>query len=494
MIKEKKISERFVEIDALKKQVNTKLAKMLDKESYEVKARPAIDFLTSDRLDLVPKIIYAKWFLHGVDTSYAERLYLAHIETINGFVEADGTGKIGEEAFIQAFNRLISEISQNGLSKRYPVPVSGTAILDGAHRTAIAIALGLDLPTVELSYPPHHIGYKELSFGAIDSAQLDHIVFEYCLLKPSTRMVFIWPSAEGNRDEVERIFENYCQIVYRKEIDLSKNGQSNIVRLAYSKEAWLGTIGDGFIGAQNKADWCFGRRGPVILYVIEPYDDLVSMKEEVRALFNIGKHSIHVNDSYQETVELAQHLLNANGLTFINNHTPENFTWFKTLFQHYKDWIVSNNLNVEDYCVDGSASMAAFGIREARDLDFITRTGNYSDTGFKEIDCHDTANLDYKCSLDELIYNPENHFYYEGYKMISLYKLKEKKLSRSEGKDLLDVSLIEIKLSGASTRSLPVKWRELLRPIRLKAVLKFFALKLRFRLYKIFRFICYFFS
>lgn len=474
----------FIEASALEKQVNVKIAKLMSEQCYEVKPRPAIDFLTSARLDLIPKIIYAKWLMLGVDSEYAERLYLAHIATLNGFVEADGSGKIGKEAFIQSFKALISDISKNGLSEKYPVPVAGDAILDGAHRTAVAIALGADLPTVEFNYPPHNLGYKALSFGELDEGGLDHIVFEYCLLKPNTRMVFIWPSAEGNRGELEVILENHCQIVYRKEIEFSKNGQKNIVRLAYSKEAWLGSIDDGFMGAQNKANWCFERRGAVILYVVESPDDLISMKDEVRALFDIGKHSIHINDTHQETIELAQYLLNENGLNFINNHTVENFTWFKTLFEHYKNWIASNNLNSDEYCIEGSAAMAAFGIREARDLDFITRAGNHSDTGFKEIDCHDTANFDYACSLDELIYNPENHFYYEGYKILALHRLKEKKLTRAEEKDLVDVKLIELKLSGVPTPTARINIALLFQPRRLKATVKFFALKVRFRVYK----------
>lgn len=477
----------WIDKKELGKQINVKLSRKLEKPLYEITLKPAIDFLTGSRLDLVPKIVYAKWMMGGIDSDYAKKLYLSSIATINGFVEADGSGKIGEEAFVNAFNKLIEDVSIHGLSKSYPVPISGTGILDGAHRTAIAIALNLDLPTIELGCRPHEIGYKELSFGGLNSNQLDYIVLQYCLLKPNTRLVFIWPSAIGCMQQLENVLENYCQIVYRKEINFSKNGQKNIVRLAYSKEGWLGSYEDGFMGAQNKASWCFDHPGPAVIYVVESTSDLIAMKDEVRSLFGIGKHSIHINDTHQETVELSKYLLNANGVTFVNKHTPEKFTWFSTLFQHYKQWLKENALDCEDLCIEGSAVMAAFGIREARDLDFVARKGIDVTTGYKEIDCNKAAHLEYRCTLDELIYDPDNYFYFEGYKALSLTKLIEKKKARAEEKDLVDVSLIEAKLSGLPVRHVAISLRDLFKVSRLKYILKFFALKIRFRLYKTFR-------
>ena len=486
MVKQKSLSN-FIERGELVKQLNVKLSKILVNPNYKVEEKPAIDFLTCSRLDLVPKIVYAKWMMGRIDSDYAKKLYLSHIATINGYVEADGSGKVGKEAFINSFNKLIENVLIDGLSKNYPVPISGTGILDGAHRTAIAIALNLDLPTVELNCRPHNIGYKELSFGGLDSNQLDYIVLQYCLLKPNTRLVFIWPSAIGCMSQLENILEKYCQIIYRKEIVFSENGQKNIIRLAYSKEDWLGSYEDGFIGAKNKARWCFDQPGPAVIYVVESTGDLFAMKNEVRSLFGIGKHSIHINDTHQETVELSKYLLNANGVTFINNHTPEKFTWFSTLFEHYKQWLITSGLDCEDFCIEGSAVMSAFGIREARDLDFVARKGINVSAGYKEIDCNKAAPLEYRCTLDELIYNPDNYFYIDGYKAVSITRLMEKKKARAEEKDLVDVSLIEAKLSGLPVRRVTISLRDLFKVSRLKYILKFFALKIRFRLYKFFR-------
>ena len=48
----------------------------------------------------------------------------------------------------------------------------------------------------------------------------------------------------------------------------------------------------------------------------------------------------------------------------------------------------------------------------------------------------------YTKTKDDIIYNPENHFYFNGFKFVSLNILREMKKKRNEIKDQNDLKLI----------------------------------------------------
>jgi hypothetical protein len=61
--------------------------------------------------------------------------------------------------------------------------------------------------------------------------------------------------------------------------------------------------------------------------------------------------------------------------------------------------------------------------------------------------CHNDFVKYHSVSLENLIYDPQFHFYFKGFKFISLAETSNFKKNRSENKDLIDVESIKALLS-----------------------------------------------
>ena len=80
-------------------------------------------------------------------------------------------------------------------------------------------------------------------------------------------------------------------------------------------------------------------------------------------------------------------LINIEKINKINNYIKNN----------------ENNYDINKFCIDGSATLASYGIRLSRDLDFFYSGTENVSTGFKEIDCHNIRLNNDKKSIDDQI-------------------------------------------------------------------------------------------
>ena len=461
------------------------IRKLIDDDTeYSINVVEPIDMLSYRRFDIVAKYLYAVAIERDSHCCYAEDLYLAHIKAFNNFVEADGSTKVGPEAFTSSMNELQRSIKGKGFSDEAPIPVSCDGVpLDGAHRLGISIALNNDVQTVELDVDSPIYDYRFFKSRGLKDSYLDSMALEYARLKPDSRMVIIWPTAEGCQSQLEAILRQYGDVVYSKEVYLSKNGAHSFTATAYRRESWVGSQKNGFSGAMNKANWCFENKGPLRVFLFESNKDLIKMKDEIREIFDVGKHSVHINDTHEETMELAQNLFNANSIVLLNAMVHRQLSWFNRLFNHYRHWIEEQKFNSEDFCIDGSGTLAAFGIRDVRDLDFLYSGEGMPETGFKEIDCHNDENQHENLLPDDIVYNPDNYFYYGSCKFVSIELIKVLKQKRNEVKDQHDVSSIQAILMGHAVKEpLGSKLRKLLSVQFIKAKIKLFLLKIRYYL------------
>lgn len=453
-----------------------------DNTEYNINAVEPIEMLSYRRFDIVAKYLYAVAIERGIHSCYAEELYLAHVKAFNNFVEADGSAKVGPEAFTTSMNELQRSIKSNGFSEEAPVPLSRDRVpLDGAHRLGISIALNHDVQTVTLDVDSPIYDYRFFKSRGLKDSYLDNMALEFARLKVDCRMVVIWPTAEGSQRQLEDVLRQYGDIVYFKEIFLSESGAHSFTATAYRRERWIGSQKDGFSGATNKANWCFENKGPLRVFLFESNKDLVKMKDEIREIFGVGKHSIHINDTHEETMELAQTLFNANSVVLLNAMVHRKLSWFSRLFTHYRLWLEKHKFNSEDFCIDGSGTLAAFGIRDVRDLDFLYSGKGSPETGFKEIDCHNNENQHENLSPDEIVNNPDNYFYYEGCKFVSIELIKALKQKRNEVKDQHDVKSIQAILRGQKVKEPFVsKLNKILSSQYIKSKIKLSLLKLRY--------------
>jgi hypothetical protein len=468
--------------DNLQTKINKNILKKLDKDTYETKSVNAINLLTYNRFDLLAKYLYVKFKDKNIDSEFGKEIYLEHIKAFNGFVESDESNKVGKDSFLKSFDNLIESLKKDGFAENSLIPLSSnSSILDGAHRTAASIYFENKVNIMSSDLDEQIFDYKFFEERGLKRKYLDSMAYEYAKLKDNTFMILLWPSSNGKEKELKNILDNYGNIIYRKDIFLTKNGSVNIVRKAYKFESWVGSNKDNFIGAQNKAEWCFNQDGPLRVVLFESTKDLIEMKEEIRELYNIKKHAVHINDTKEETLELAGLLFNENSINWLNFSNTRYFSWFDRLFNHYKKWLKSENLNKEDFCIDGSSSMSIYGLREARDLDYLNYGDNILDTGFKEIGCHNDELKYHPINKDEIIYNPNNHLFIDGYKFISLENIKLMKLKRNETKDIKDVDMIKALLSN---KKIAIPFSEKVKPLLTisywKGKIKFILLKIRY--------------
>jgi len=104
-----------------------------------------INLLSKYRFDIFVKYNYVKSYLENKNIKEATEIYLSHIKAFNNFHEPDGR-KNSANDFIEGFNLLIKKIKNcNNLDKTI-IPISTTGIpIDGAHRIAISLYLGLEI-------------------------------------------------------------------------------------------------------------------------------------------------------------------------------------------------------------------------------------------------------------------------------------------------------------------------------------------------------------
>lgn len=451
---------------------------------HMVKSVDPFTLLDSRRFDLLAKYIYAKYRDLKVRSNWHCRLYLDHVKVFNGFIESDGSGKSGKDGFLAIFDAVLDNIKNNGFDggQTYIPVARGNLIQDGAHRVAACLLYSKSPVCAFFEVQGALYDFQWFRGKGLSEKWLDAMALELCRIKRNSFIVVVYPTAEGKDRELADLVQAHGTVWYRKSAHLKGLGPLNLIRQIYRKEPWLGTWKDGFAGAQNKASWCFRNHGPVRAFVVEStLKRMQELKSEIRKLYAAENHSVHINDTHEETVEIAELLLNENSIHFMNNSSLREFKWFNRLLGHYKEWLGQSGQDSGRFCIGGSAVLAAYGIREARDIDFL-HLGEFSPTGFKEISSHNSSERHYGVAADDIVMNPENHFYYQGVKFASLESIRKLKLNRGEEKDRQDVLNIDrvLKGEGAYRAALGTRFKRMLSPRFVYQQARFMALRARF--------------
>lgn len=205
-----------------------------------------------------------------------------------------------------------------------------------------------------------------------------------------------------------------------------------------------------------------------------------------------GDDLVHINDYFYQTIEYAKIFLHKKTISFLrkqnlNRHLSNDFCNCRMYLNTLKNWIVNNidPIDYERFVFMGSVVLYAYGIRQCRDIDGLvsgipknSKTKNFTQkiaeyfydrkTKFMFADIGligtsywkpqwDEKDLAWFEKLkikdrDELIFNPDYHFYYNGIKLISLKSELVRKYIRKRYYDYgdllmaVEISNIKIKL------------------------------------------------
>ena len=415
------------------------------------------DLLTPMRFDILFKYIYANCWSKGIEDKWVDDIYSHHLQVWNGLKELNPP-KLGTAEYKESFNGVLRSIRDKGFNREIThIPVDHTtgSPLNGSHRIAASIVFNKD---VYCQYDDYNTGQlcdyyylanrtEHVQSGLLQ-AYADLAALQYVKLKPNTYIVTLFPSAVGYDDQVKQLVRQHAKLVYDKPIYLQNYGPFNFTRLLYDEDAsrgnpWLGDWNNLFSGAQSKMSRCFTTEQPVRILLIEAksFDTVTFLKENIRNFYGLGKHSAHINDTRSETLNIAGYVFNDNSIHFLNNCKPKQMSTFERCFKILSESINSSDFDKEDFCVGDSGPLAAYGLRDCRDLDFLYQ-GEDINTGSQEVSCHNKEMKYYQHDKNAIIFNPKNHFYYKGIKVASLNVIRSMKENRNEEKDVVDNVLI----------------------------------------------------
>ena len=270
-------------------------------------------------------------------------------------------------------------------------------------------------------------------------------------------IVLVWPSHVDFKETiVKELYENNYTILEQQELAVTKKFIKNILlEIHYGKEWWDQNIDNEYTKRINTK---MPDNAQLLHYIIVEKENihmtLKSFKKSTRGKYGLDKSYFHISDPdclrhlgqncncecniSDFNKELRKHidmLTNANTIHFLN-HAVHNRTYnFNNFFRTYRIGLLNSRINADNFCIDNGGILAAYGIRDTHDLDFLTTFNDNIKVNDPNIGCENKNHrLEYTrlgYSIEDIIKNPENHFYHFGMKFMALHVLKKFKFNRT---------------------------------------------------------------
>ena len=377
---------------------------------------------------------------------------------------------------LYTFDKLVDSIRKNGYKnefcnnenfqndfngKNWPggkgaVKIGGNKIGDGHHRCAIL----------------YHIYGPDYEVNVVNNILQN--------IEPIPRfnnigIIIVWPKHKEFKTTIENelLSQNY-EIQETKELTVSKNYITNLLREIHYKKPWWD------IHLENEVNKRIGNDNDAQLhyYIVKLnniHEKFKDFKRTIREKYKIDKSYFHLCDPdcfnhlglncscpcnldqfINETKKHLDMLSNKNTIHFLTHADFKKEFNFNIYFEKYSIALNNSPLNKEEFCIDNGGILAAYGLRDAHDLDFISNYENIhvndSDIGCENKNHREEySRLGY--SIRDIIDNPINHFYHFNKKFMALHILKKFKYNRTHTvgvgqqvirkKDINDYKLIE---------------------------------------------------
>lgn len=413
----------------------------LPTDASPTKAHP-VDLLNSLRLDVLARVLYAKERIAGLPAGWGHYVYENLMRSwTNDFTPPREVepGRFTMADYHQQFTALISNMSANRFADDISViPTCEGTIVDGAHRLAAAIALGLDeVVTVELKGEPQVQDYKTLLQIGMNPAAVENMVLELMRLKKGSRIALLFPCTAHMHKQAIQYLEKKLHVDYRYDMLITFSGLKRLMDLCYGDHEWWEEV-----HAHRFAKRRFSGPHPLTIVCFQEDDKSVRpIKDKLRSLMDRGNDAIHTTDTHNETIAIAEVLLNEHGRDWLNIAQNTSTPRFNMLFEEFRHCILSKQATTR-VCVDSGGVLAAYGLRDVTDLDYLEVGGKGSFNRDEEINCHNGEYQNTGLIESALVDDPRNHFYYRGIKFVSINNVEALKKSRGDAKDIEDLGRI----------------------------------------------------
>ncbi|QDO83507.1 hypothetical protein FM037_09985 [Shewanella psychropiezotolerans] len=403
----------------------------------------SVDLLTHNRFDLAFKLLY----LDGIcfKSYFSKESYKEHIRafSLGRYTEPGNDKKNNIESFYQSFHVTYEKIQRIGFdSTESLIPLScNGSILDGAHRLASAIHLGKKVSCIESNADSKKYDYRFFFSRQVPIKMLDSAATKFVEVANNIYIACIWPSAIGHDDQLEKVIPN---IVYRKNVPINLTGAHNLLSQIYSGEKWLGDVKNNYKGVKGKLSECFSNNDDVrfIAFQASCLQEVLEVKECIREIFKIGKHSVHITDTTNEAIELAHLVFNDNALHFLNYGKPNTYINTHIKLNEFIEFMDIHKLNKNEVALDTGMLLALYGIRPASDIDYLSLVEIHTEVS-DNIESHDNSLIFHAQDKSNLLLDPEFYFYFKNVKFICFNQVYNMKLNRGEVKDINDIQVMK---------------------------------------------------
>ncbi len=423
--------------------------------------------LHPERLDIAAKAFYANTLL-GRPTHCslvdAELCYLKHIQFRTGGQEpGDALRKGSLESFKLQFIELIDAMRRDGFREEFAIPVAKKTglILNGAHRLAAALCLGIKRVPVVYNTELEGLTWNTRWFmmQGFTPLEIDALTRTWVALKQEQAgCIILWPTLQPYWPAIEKSIQAKTPIVYQRTISLDTKTFPELVRDIYATD-WGPVPGENI---ENKIQ-LFSRYPTQLKFLVvgqNKVGDLKNLKQEIRDAWHhiipSDKFaSLHTTDSVRETAYIADVFLNRANLAALKYRAqgirPEFLNWLSSYFQKLNEL----QIDAEKCCIVGSGVLEAHGIRHATDVDF-TVTHDIRERLFTPGVTHLTENLDVVAkdypraevgcvnapNDNQLITDTALHIRFRGLKVAALNVVLTRKQTQRRFKDLMDIALV----------------------------------------------------
>jgi hypothetical protein len=287
-------------------------------------------------------------------------------------------------------------------------------------------------------------------------------------------IIILWPKHKNIINTIMNELNIYdYKILTKNYITVNKNYITNFLREIHHGKNWwvqnLTTEVDKRLAPDDNQ--------PLEYLIVEKPDihlEFKGLKKYIREKYSLDKSYFHLCDpdcsrhiglncncstdplEFKNEFEKHVHMLtNKNSIHFLMNskYHPE-YNFYK-YFNKYRFILMANHQNSENFCIDNGGILAAYGIRDTHDLDYLTITTIQINDRY--IGCENKNHkLEYErlgYTINDIINNENNYFYHFGMKFMSLEILKKFKYNRTHTigtghteireKDVTDYNLIK---------------------------------------------------
>ncbi len=218
----------------------------------------------SARFDLLIKLLYVlhrRGELPGWVTVDVPALYRRHLLLCGFDAGIDRDASFDVDAGVRRFDALIDAIATRGFDPSTPVLISAADGLpvDGAHRLAAALALGVPVALRQVDAPGQRCDLAWLQHHGVDRASCDVLLHTWARLRGDAAVaLLLWAPAEAHWPALEAALARATTIVEARTVALPRPGFEALVR-----EAVAGAAGElANEGATEMADQLLRPQAP----------------------------------------------------------------------------------------------------------------------------------------------------------------------------------------------------------------------------------------